>query len=293
VDTKKLLENLSLTKYPVALGGCRNDEKSFDCCEYDITIFDETNQNDSVTEYENELIRIHHGSLHETRFDILTQYTRMKVLWDEKWDLKIFLSQVLEKKEKIFKAYAKSCLVEAAVCALKAKEGLKNSDPFASSWLKCSAYYIADAIILSNNRRPSPAHMLEYIRDLEKNSTNEKFVKVNETIGMERATQSQLLRMCKSTMGFSDMVENNGHSKIIQKKHDYLVKNSLLSDCYFYLGYINRNNFIKIKDTLPRKPELIHVLKIAFDVESDIGKLDQQADTLHRTSNELLLLLSD
>jgi hypothetical protein len=293
VDTKKLLENLSLTKYPVALGGCRNDEKSFDCCEYDLTIFDETNQNDSITEYENQIIRIHHGSLHETKFDILTQYTAMKALWDEKWDLKIFLSQVLEKKEKIFKAYAKSCLVESAVCALKAKEGLKNSDPFASSWLKCSAYYIADAIILSNNRRPSPAHMLEYIRELEKNSTNEKFVKVNETIGMERATQSQLLRMCKSTMGFSDMVENNGHSKIIQKKHDYLVKNSLLSDCYFYLGYINRNNFIKIKDTLPRKPELIHVLKIAFDVESDIGKLDQQADTLHRTSNELLLLLSD
>jgi len=292
VDTKKLLETLSLTKYPVALGGCRNDEKSFDCCEYDITVFDDTKENDSVTEFENDTIRIHHGTMHETRLDILTQYTAMKVLWDEKWDLKIFLSQVLEKKEKIFHAYAKSCLVEAAVCAVKAKEGL-HSDPFASSWIKCSAFYLADAILLANNRRPSPVHMLEYIRDIEKNKINEKFLKVNECIGVERATLSQLLRMCKSTMGFSDMVENNGHSKIIQKKHDYLVKNSLMSDCYFYLGYINRNNFIKIKDTLSRKPELIHILKVAFDVENDIGRLDQQADALHKTSNDLLLLLSD
>jgi hypothetical protein len=293
VDTKKLLETLSLTKYPVALGGCRNDEKSFDCCEYDITVFDDTKENDSVTEFENDTIRIHHGNMHETRLDILTQYTALKVLWDEKWDLKIFLSQVLEKKEKIFQAYAKSCVVEAAVCAVKAKEGLGNSDPFTSSWVKCSAFYLADAILLANNRRPSPVHMLEYIRDMKKNKINEKFVKVNECIGIERATLSQLLRMCKSTMGFSDMVENNGHSKIIQKKYDYLVKNSLMSDCYFYLGYINRNNFIKIKDTLLRKPELIHILKVAFDVENDMGRLDQQADTLHKTSNDLLLLLSD
>ena len=293
MDTKKLLEDLSLTKFPVALGGCRNDEKSFDCCEYDITVFDDKKENDSVTEFENDIVRIHHSSMHETRLDVLIQYTNMKVLWDEKWDLKIFLSQVLEKKEKIFKAYAKSCLVEAAVCAVKAKEGLKKSDPFASSWVKCSAYYIADAILLANNKRPSPVHMLEYIRDMEKNKINEKFVKVNECIGIERATLSQLLRMCKSTMGFSDMVENNGHSKIIQKKYDYLVKNSLMSDCYFYLGYINRNNFIKIKDTLSRKPELIHILKVAFDVENDMGRLDQQADTLHKTSNDLFLLLSD
>jgi hypothetical protein len=93
-------------------------------------------------------------------------------------------------------------------------------------------------------------------------------------------------------MGFSDMVENNGHSKIIQKKHDYFVKNSLMSDCYFYLGYINRNNFIKIKDTLHRKPELIHVLKVAFDVENDMTKLELQTSLLHKTANDLLSILN-
>ena len=34
--------------------------------------------------------------------------------------------------------------------------------------------------------------------------------------------------MCKSTIGFSDMVEGNDHSKIIQAKNDYFLKNSLV-----------------------------------------------------------------
>ena len=59
-----------------------------------------------------------------------------------------------------------------------------------------------------------------------------------------------LERMLKSTIGFSDLVEKNNHSKIIQKKYDFFIKNSMLSDCYFYLGYVNKENFIKIKDTL-------------------------------------------
>lgn len=184
-------------------------------------------------------------------------------------------------------------MVETAVCATKTKECIKNSDPFASSWVKCAAYYLADAIILTNNVRPSPSHMLEHVREFKKNKINEKFSTVNESIGIERATPSLLSRMCKSTMGFSDMIEKNEHSKIIQKKHDYLIKNSLLSDCYFYLGYINRNNFMKIKDSLHRTPELIHILKVAFDVENDMTRLEQQAINLHETSNELLSILND
>jgi hypothetical protein len=293
VDTQKFLEKFSLTQFPIALGGCRNDGNSYDSCEYDITIFDDTDENDSIMDFGNEIVRLHHGSMKETRPEILTQYNNLQILWDEKWELKIFLSQILEKKEKIFNAYTKSCLVETAVCATKTKECIKNSDPFASSWVKCAAYYLADAITLTNKIRPSPTHMLEHVREFRKNKVNENFSIVNESIGIERATPSSLTRMCKSTMGFSDMVEKNNHSKIIQRKHDYLVKNSLISDCYFYLGYINRNNFMKIKDSLHRTPELIHILKVAFDVENDMTRLEQQAIHLHQTSNDLLSILND
>ena len=291
MDTKKFLEKFSFTQFPIALGGCRNEGNSYDCCEYDITVFDEKNENDSIMDFGNENVRLHHGSMKESRAEILTQYNNLQILWDEKWELKIFLSQISEKKEKIFKAYTKSCLIESAVCATKTKECIKNSDPFASSWVKCATYYLADAINLRNYIRPSPTHMLEHVRKFSKNKVNEKFSIVNECLGIERATPSLLSRMCKSTMGFSDMIEKNDHSKIIQGKHDYLVKNSLMSDCYFYLGYINRNNFMKIKDSLHRTPELIHILKVAFDVENDLTRLEEQANILHKNSNELLSIL--
>jgi len=292
VDYKKLLEDLSLTKFPVGLGGCRNDGNSYECCEYNITIFDESKEKDSIIENGDEVVKLHHGSLKETRNEILTQYHNMQILWDEQWELRIFLSKINEKKDKIFKTYAKSCLIDAAVCAIKAKDGIKKSDPFATSWIKCSAYFIADAISIINLKRPSPAHMLKNLRHLEKNKINEYFSIVNQSIGIERATPSLLLRMSKSTKGFSDMVEENEHSKIIQKKYDFFKENSLISDCYFYLENINRNNFIRIKDTLHRKPELIHVLKVAFDLDYDQTKVEQQANLLHKTANDMILLIS-
>ena len=292
MDYKKILEDFSLTKFPVALGGCRKEGNNFGCCEYNITVFDEKNEKDRIIEVGNEFVKIHHGSLEESRHEILLQYENLEILNDEQWELRIFLSKIKEKKEKIFKAYAKSCLIDAAVCATKTKDGLKNSDLFASSWIKCSAFFIADAISILNSKRPSPTHMLENLRHFEKNKINENFSIVNDSIGIERATPSLLSRMCKSTMGFSDMVEQNDHSKIIQKKNDYFLKNSLISDCYFYLGYTNRNNFIKIKDILHQKPELIHVLKVAFDVDNDQVKIGQQADVLHKTANDMITLIS-
>jgi hypothetical protein len=99
--------------------------------------------------------------------------------------------------------------------------------------------------------------------------------------------------MVKSTIGFSDMVEKNDHSKIIQQKYDYLIQNSLLSDCYFYLGYINRNNVIKTKDTLHRNLEYAHLLKIALDTESDPLVVERQAILLLKTTNDLLTIVKN
>lgn len=288
MNVKNFLEEHSLNNFPSGLGGCRAENQSFDCCEYDLTIFDNQKESDSITEYEDELVKIHHGSLSETNSNVLIQYHNMQIILDEQWELRMLLSKINEKKEEIFKDYAKSCLIDVLFCASKTKDGLQNNDPFASSWVKCGAYFLADAIYGFNLQRPSPTHMLENIRKLGKNRINENFSVVNDCIGIERATPSLLSRMCKSTIGFSDMVEKNNHSKIIQRKYDYLVKNGLLSDCYFYLDYINRNNMIKIKDTLQQKPELIHVLKVGFDIENDTSKVEQQADLLQKTANEML-----
>ena len=131
--------------------------------------------------------------------------------------------------------------------------------------------------------------MLKMLREFSKNKTNELASSIIESIGIERATPSLLSRMLKSTIGFSDLVDNNSHSKVISQKYHYMIENSLFSDCYFYLGYINRNNFKKIQD-LHRKPELIHILKTGFDLESDTTKIESEATKLHESTNYLLSL---
>ncbi len=71
----------------------------------------------------------------------------------------------------------------------------------------------------------------------------------------------------------------------------FFVKNSMLSDCYFYLGYVNKENFVKIKNTLNRQQDLFHILKIAFDIDADSNLLLQQAALIQKSCNDLLVLL--
>ena len=291
LDVKNLLEKLPVNGYPVGLGGCRSQNTNYDCCEYDITIFDGKKQKESIFESDGIFYHIYHGGLEETSPYILLQYHDLTILFDEQWELRMFLSKIQEKKEQIFNAYVKNCLVEAKICITKTKNGL-GTDPYAASWLKTAAYFIADAISAINFQRPSPTHMLKTLRGFNKNKINEFISFLMELIGTERATPSLLSRMSKSTIGFSDMVENNSHSKIISRKYNYMKNYSLFSDCYFYLGYINRNNFLKVSD-LHRKPEFIHVLKTAFDLESDITKIELQSDRLQESTNSVLSFLRE
>ena len=288
LEAKNILEKLSIENCPVGMGGCKSQGSSYDCCEYDITIFDGKKQKESFIEFDGIFYHIYHGTLQETSPDILLQYDGMTILLDEQWELRMLLSKIKEKKEQIFNVYIKNCLVEASVCITKTKNGL-NTDPYSSSWLKCAAYFLADAVSVLNFQRPSPVHMLKMLRESNKNKINELISPITESIGTERATPSLLSRMLKSTMGFSDLIEDNSHSKIISQKYRYMIENSLFSDCYFYLGYINRNNFKKIQD-LHRKPELIHILKTGFDLESDTTKIESEATKLHESTNYLLSL---
>jgi len=288
MDLKTLPEKLSLSHFPVGFGGCRNNGINFQCCEYNITVFDDKREEPSIHEIDGNLIKLHHGSLSETNDGVLKQFENMKILLDEQWNLRMFLTKIKTKSKQISNSYIQNCLVDAGVCATKARELVKSSDPLAHVWIKCAVYFLADAIFSINSKRPSPTHMLEIMRGFEKNKINQSFSVVHQCLGIERASTSLLSRMVKSTIGFSDMVEKNNHSKIIQQKYDYLVQNSLLSDCYFYLGYINRNNVIKTKDTLHRNLEYMHLLKVAFDTESDPLVVERQAMILLKTTNDLL-----
>ena len=288
MDLKKFIKNQGLSDFPVGLGGCRTMDYSFDSCDYDLMVFDENSSNNQIVSFENNFITIHHTSLSETNTKKLLQYDKLNILQDDSWNLKIFLSKISEKRDMLFSDFAKNSLIESMFCCRKTKDAIQNDNIFAPCWQKCASYYLADAISSLNKYPSSPSHMLESLRKFEKNSINNHISDILQTIGIERATPTLLERMLKSTIGFSDLIENNNHSELIQRKYDYFMKNSMLSDCYFYLGYINKENFISIKDELNKREDLIHLLKIAFDIESESNLLLHYAETVQISCSQII-----
>lgn len=290
MDIKKFITEHELTSFPVGLGGCRISQLNDDSCDYDVFVFDEKSGQE-ILKFENEFVMIHHASMSETQSKQLLQYDKLQIIQDDSWDLRMFLSKINEKRSLLCADFGKNSLIESLFCCQKTKESLKSSDVFGPCWQKCAAFYLADAISSLNYQRISPSHMLDILRRLEKNQINEHISTVTQTVGIERSTLPLLERMLKSTIGFSDLVEKNNHSKIIQQKYDFFVNNSMLSDCYFFLGWINKENFIKIKQSLNKEQDLIHILKIAFDVEADMNLVEQQANTIEKSCNDILEIL--
>lgn len=287
MDVKQISTLLSLSEFPIGFGGCRNNGTHFECCEFNITVMDEKS-GESIHKIENEFVKIHHCSFDDSSSDTLHQLQNMTILNDEQWKLRMHLSKIKEKKDQIAISHARSCLVDSGILANKARDSVKSNDPFAGVWVKCASYSLADAIFCLNLKRPSPTHMMEMMRNMKKDKVNQTFSIIHQILGIERSSTSLLSRMVKSTVGFSDMVENNGNSEIILKKYDYLVENSLFTDCYFYLGYVNRNIVLKIKNKIHKNPEFIHVLKVGLDIESDPMVIDSQSSSLLQSTNEIL-----
>jgi len=292
MDVKQIITDQGFSAFPVGLGGCRNSDTNFDSCDYDIIVFDGKSESDKIINIENEFVTIHHASFSETSSKNLLQYDNLQIIQDESWELRMFLSKINKKHSLFFSDNAKNSLIESLFCCQKTKDAIKNSDEFAPCWQKCASFHLADAISSLNNQRSSPSHMLDSLRKLEKNPINEHISIITQTVGIERATPILLERILKSTIGFSDQVEKNGHSEVIQQKHDFFVQNSMLSDCYFYLGYVNKEIFLQIKDTLNRNPDLFHILKIAFDIEADPNLLIQQSELIQKSCNDIMEIIS-
>ena len=288
MKAEEILRIIPPTTYPVGLGGCHAEQINLDCCVHDITIFDQSGIPESVIEKDSQFFKIHHCTLTENRVEILIQLHHMQILYDEQWELKMFLAKIREKHESILKAFTKSSIIESQICLTKAKNVLDKSDPFVSSWIKSAGYFLVDAILSLNNYRPSPSHMLDILRNLKSNQINEMLPIVLDSLGLERATPSLLRRMSKSTVGLSDLVEKNNNSKIIQHKINCFLDKSLFSDCYFYIGYVNRNNFYRIKNSLDKFPEIIHILKTGFDLEYDNSAFETDIQSLHEVAQILL-----
>jgi len=281
------LLGLLSTDHPVGLGGCRSGGNPLGPCEYNVTVFDGSKKPDEVMIAEGAAVRASHGSLDDLGSDTLVHYHGMRVLQDPSWELRMLLSRVAERRDAIFRDHAKNCLLDSIFCAARARDGI-DSDVFAPCWAKSSLVYLAYSVLALNLQRPTPAHCLDRLRNLAKNAASDRVSAISDRMGMERATPSLLERMCRSTMGLSDETERNGHSKIIRAKTDHFIENSMLADCYMYLACVNHANFVSMRDSVHRRPDLIHILRVAYDLENDREKLRRDIETVRRASDSVL-----
>ncbi|MDE1767602.1 MAG: hypothetical protein KGI27_15215, partial [Thaumarchaeota archaeon] len=90
MDVQKIPELLCLSEHPVGFGGCRNNECNFDCCEYNISVFDDKS-GESIHDLSGNLVKLHHCSLSESNVAILTQLENLTILHDDQWKLRMFL----------------------------------------------------------------------------------------------------------------------------------------------------------------------------------------------------------
>jgi len=288
MNLDEIIKIIGQNNSPIALGGYDADDFDIDCNIHNLVLFDGKNISDEIITHESKTLKISHGTLSETNPESLIHYQNLEIIQDPEWELKMFVSKIKEKKDVLFLASSKNALVESQLSLSKAKNALEHDDPFVSCWIKCAITSLIDSILLQNNILPYSAQALSLIRNLKQKNTNQFVDKIIAESGIERATSSLLSRMLKSSSGFSDMIENNQNSSIIEKKANYLIQNSLFADCYLYLIYQNRNNFYKIKDSLDKNSDKIHVLKTAFDLTITSSELSGTIDSLSDISKSLL-----
>ncbi len=293
MDFSQVIKDQNLSDFPIGMGGCRTTDFCFDSCAFDLVVFDEKSEQSQLIEHDGNLIVLYHASLSEKSSKLLLQYDNLQIIQDDSWELRMLLSKIKERRQQLFSDFAKNCLIESLFCCQKTRDAVCSSDVFAPCWQKCSSYFLTDAISALNQIRSSPSHMLDALRRLEKNPINDHISVGTQTIGIERAAPTLLERMVKSTIGFSDtLTATSSLSDLIRRKHDYFVSNSMLADCYFYLGCLNRDNFIRIKDRLNQEQDLFHILKIAFDVEADSNNLLLQSESVKNSASSILEIIS-
>ena len=288
MNRDEILKIIGSVNHPVAIGGYNSDNFDADCQIYNLVVFDAKDIPDEIIIQNSNLFRISHGTLSEHNSEILLSYSNLEIIHDEQWDLKQLLTRIQEKRNTLFSTSTKNSLVESQFALSMAKTALETDDPFLSCWIKCASISLIDSILLQNQIIPNPTHSLSLLRNLKHEKNNQFSEKKISETGIERATPSLLTRMSKSSCGFDDMIENNQNATIIEKKANYLIENSLLSDCYLYLTYQNKNNFYKIKNSLNINSDKIHVLKTAFDLTNTVSELKTSIDSMSDVTNALL-----
>jgi hypothetical protein len=263
--------------HPVALIGCRTSPISLDCCEYDLAIFElsqedkQVNQVIQVNKLPVELIHFT-GSIRDHVIDL----ANMAILKD---NAKLTLSSaakdiIVEKYTKTLVSSGKKSLISSLFCQQKMR---RTKHPIvAAMWLKIAAYEFIDGMIALSGNRPMPVHILEQVRQIDARRA-EGFEVALECIGAERATRPAISR---SMEAIKELKLNDYDKDLFLSKITHLLERRMLVDCYYYAGRVASKNLVtRIESFHSQYSKLV---QLALDLSSDSQSLEKMQKRLFR-----------
>ncbi|MGE5821381.1 MAG: hypothetical protein ACM31M_02205 [Nitrososphaerota archaeon] len=270
----------------LALIGCRADSPhiSYDCCEYDIAVLGSTENG-----YDKKIIQLGDNTIEFLHFPNYQKYGHS--------DISLFKMVKIEKSSALFisphppKIDRKTWYIAAGKRRVVdslfnvAKNDNTKSESNASLNLKIAAYALIEGIILISQTRPMPIHELNQLRQVEvrKDFINEAIQVCIECLGIERATRTIINRSFKA---LKEILKERYDVELLSSKIDFLLKQGLLADCYYYIGKLVCSHLEK-KDNASQLN--YHKLnRIALDLTSDYEKVKKMSTLIKRDCKLIL-----
>jgi hypothetical protein len=250
----------------LALIGCRaeNSELSYACCEYDIAVL---GGNDAGLG--NKITHVGNNTLEFLNFPKYSHHDislfNMVQLKNNASDLLISPHSIPKLDiKKLFIAGGKKRIVDSLFTV--SKNSNKKTELSSSLNLKMAAYDLIEGILLISGIRPMPIHELNQLRLLEvhKDFINEAIQACIECLGIERATRTIINRSFKA---LKEILKERYDIELLASKIEFLLKDGLLPDCYYYIGKLVCNHLEKKDNAFQMNYHKLN--SIALDLTSD------------------------
>ena len=266
--------------HPVALIGCRTSSISLDCCEYDLAIFElsqEDKQANQVVEVNKQSVELIHltGSIKDHIIDL----ANMVILKD---NAKLMLSSaakdiISKKYTKMLVSSGKKSLISSLFCQQKMR---RTQHPIiAAMWLKIAAYEFIDGLIALSGNRPMPVHILEQVRQIDSKKAEGVEVAL-ECIGAERATRPAISRSMEAV---KELKLKDYDKSLFLSKISHLLERRMLVDCYYYAGRVASKNLVSRTESFHSKYSKL--VQLALDLSNDSQSHEKMQKRLFRAVN--------
>jgi hypothetical protein len=279
-------------RYPAGIIGCRatNPEMSFDCCEYDIAIFDgKSNCNRFVRLGDHGLELIAQNKI--SVIDILNLYNMIIIQDNDSLTLSSSFNKICAFQHylNMLRGFGKKSIINSLFYHEKITKSIQKNSVLAGMWLKIAAYYFLEGILALSEIKPMPIHELYQIRTItaERQDIADGIKIALECIGLERATRSTISR---SAEAICELNSREYDKELMMIKVNHLLKKGMVSDCYYYLGKMAYRCLIEKDDRF--LTTYMKLIQISMDLTNDMQQLERLQSNLLNTSKSILKKLS-